>query len=160
MLVALSMPTLWPFVFAVMCGNLFTFFYQTPTIVAMQNMVSARMRASAAFVFFFTTTLVGVGLGPAITGLLSDLFAQAAFGFGEFSAMCPGGRAIAGADASLATACASASTAGVKAALTTMAVVYLWAALHFWLASRTIRADLGSTELPAPPGQALGRPAR
>jgi predicted MFS family arabinose efflux permease len=160
MLIALSMQSLWPFVFAVMCGNLLTFFYQTPTIVAMQNMVSARMRASAAFVFFFTTTLVGVGLGPAVTGLISDLFAQGAFTFGDFEASCPGGRAAPGAAAGLAQACAAASSAGVKSALTTMAVIYLWAALHFWLASRTMRADLASTELPASAGNALTGPAR
>jgi len=160
MLTALAMPSLWPMVFAVMFGNMFTFFYQTPTIVAMQNMVSARMRASAAFVFFFTTTLVGVGLGPAITGLLSDLFAQGAFDLGDFNATCPGGRAIAGAEAGVAQACAAASTSGVKAALTAMAVVYLWAALHYWLASRTVRVDLGSTVTPEPAGAALSRPAR
>jgi predicted MFS family arabinose efflux permease len=160
MLLALSMSALWPFVFAVMFGNLFTFFYQTPTIVAMQNMVSPRMRASAAFVFFFTTTLVGVGAGPAITGLFSDLFAQGAFGAGDFGAACPGGRAIPGAEATIVQACAAASTSGVKSALTTMALIYLWASLHFWLASRTVRADLGSTAAPEPAGDALSRPAR
>lgn len=150
MLVALSMQALWPFVFAVMVGNLFTFFYQTPTIVAMQNMVTPRMRATAAFVFFFVNTLVGVGFGPAITGLLSDLFAQGAFAIGDFAAMCPGGRAIPGAEANFGQACAAASTEGVKASLTTMALFYLWAAAHYWMASRTIRGDLGSAPAPVP----------
>jgi predicted MFS family arabinose efflux permease len=160
MLIALAMPSVWLMVGAIMFGNCFTFFYQTPTIVTMQNMVTARMRASAAFVFFFTTTLIGVGLGPSITGLLSDVYAQGMFSFGDFTAMCPGGRAIPGAEPAVAQACAAASTGGIKAALTTISLGYLWASLHYWLAARTVRADLGATAAMEPSGEALTRPAR
>jgi predicted MFS family arabinose efflux permease len=155
MLIALQMPSVWLMVVAIMFGNCFTFFYQTPTIVTMQNMVTARMRASAAFVFFFTTTLIGVGLGPSITGLLSDIYAQGQFAFGDFTSMCPGGRGLPGAEPAVAQACAAASTAGVKSALTTISLSYLWAAFHYWMASRTVRADLEAAVAPAPPGEPL-----
>lgn len=153
MLTALAMPSVWLFVAAVMCGNLFTFFHQPPTIVTLQNMVTARMRASAAFVFFFVNTLVGVGLGPPITGFFSDFYAQGVFALGDFSALCPGGRALSGAAANVAQACSAASTKGVHSALMTMSLMYVWAALHFYLASRSIRADLSSTVAPAPSGE-------
>jgi hypothetical protein len=150
MLIALQMPTVWLMVVAIMFGNCFTFFYQTPTIVTMQNMVTARMRATAAFVFFFTTTLIGVGLGPFITGLLSDLYAQGQFSFGDFTTLCPGGRALPGAEPAVAQACGAASTGGVRLALTTVSLSYLWAAFHYWMASRTVRADLEAVPVPAP----------
>lgn len=58
-------------------GACLAFFHNVPTLVAFQNMVRARMRATAAFVFFFVTTLVGIGLGPVFLGFLSDFYAGA-----------------------------------------------------------------------------------
>lgn len=100
-------------------GGVFLFFHSVPTLVAFQNMVAPQQRTTAAFVYFFVSTLVGVGFGPPLLGLLSDLFAAAV----------PAGDA------------AHASAIGVRSALLSSIGLYVWAALHYWLASRAITAE-------------------
>lgn len=132
----------------IIAGGILLFFHNIPTLVAFQNMVGPRMRATAAFVFFFISTLVGIGLGPPVIGFVSDLYAGAAFPAGDFAAACPGGRAPAGADAVLVQACLAASGAGVRHALMTSMAFFAVGALHYYVASRRIAAT-GS----APAGQ-------
>lgn len=115
------------------------FVYYTPTLGLAANMVGANMRGTSAWLASLVLGLVGVGLGPTIVGMLSDFFAQRAFGAGDFKAMCPGGQAL---QPALAGACSNASAAGVKHAVMAIALVCLWAALHFLLASRNLRKDL------------------
>jgi hypothetical protein len=74
--------------------------------------------------------------------MASDLFAKLAFGSGNFIQSCPGGRAAAGADAGLAAACHDASGGGLRIAMICGAMFFLWAALHFLLAARTLRRDV------------------
>jgi predicted MFS family arabinose efflux permease len=117
------------------------FLYYTPSQVVLQNMAQPRMRATLAFVFFLVVGLVGVGLGPTLVGLLSDLFAAHLFTLGDYSLRCPGGVARA-LTAGLDDACQSASSAGLRYALIGISSISLWAALHFLLAARTIRQDM------------------
>jgi predicted MFS family arabinose efflux permease len=117
------------------------FLYYTPTQVVLQNMAQPRMRATTAFVFFFVVGLVGVGLGPTLVGLFSDLFATRSFTLGDYAARCPGGVALDAAQG-LDQACHAASSAGLQAALIGAACIGIWAALHFLLAARTIRKDM------------------
>ncbi len=123
-------------------GHVTMFVYYTPTLGMAQNMVGANMRGSSAFVVSLVLGLVGVGLGPTIVGFLSDFFAQQAFVAGDYKAMCPGGVALAGAGAAAMGACKAASAEGVKHAVMAIALVCVWAALHFVLASRSLRKDL------------------
>jgi predicted MFS family arabinose efflux permease len=120
------------------CGAILIFFHNVPTLVAFQNMVSSRMRATAAFVFFFVTTLVGVGLGPALLGYVSDLYARAAFGAGNFSTLCSP-KSIKAATPWLQQACTEASTAGIRYALLTSTVLAALSAVHYFLAARAIQ---------------------
>ncbi len=113
-------------------GGIFLFFHNIPTLVAFQNMVGPRMRATAAFVFFFISTLVGVGLGPPLLGLVSDLYANASFAGGGFNARC------AGEALSLDAACAQASALGVRYALASSMALYAWGAVHYLIAARCI----------------------
>lgn len=117
-------------------GAILIFFHNVPTLVAFQNMVGPRMRATAAFVFFFITSLVGVGFGPAVLGFISDLYANAVFQGGDFSTICTGGGTPA--SAALRDACTAASTTGIRYALLTSPVLAVWSALHYYLASRAI----------------------
>ncbi len=96
------------------------------------------MRAFAAAVYALAIGLVGAGLGPTALGLLSDMFAGQAFHAGDFLTACPGGRGGAGLDA----VCRAASTEGLRHALISVQVLYVWAAIHFLLAARTLRRDL------------------
>lgn len=114
-------------------AGIFLFFHSVPTLVAFQNMVAPNMRTTAAFVYFFVSTLIGVGLGPPLLGLLSDAYASAALPTGNFSTLCSGAR--------LTGACARASASGVRSALLTSIALYVWAAIHYWLAARAIAAE-------------------
>jgi predicted MFS family arabinose efflux permease len=48
-------------------------FYIAPSFALTQRMVGIRMRALAASILLFITNLIGLGLGPQITGILSDV---------------------------------------------------------------------------------------
>lgn len=116
--------------------------YMAPTLAAPQNLVGPRMRAVSAAVFAMVVGLIGAGLGPWVLGLASDFFAERAYGAGDFIAACPGGRAPDGAAAGLDEACRAASFTGLRHALMSMLVFFVWASLHFLLAARTVRQDL------------------
>jgi hypothetical protein len=104
-------------------------------------MVGANMRASSAFVVSgLVLGLVGIGVGPTLVGFLSDRFATHAFA--AYLGSCPGGRALPGALPVLADACRNASATGVRQALMVMALLCAWSAVHYVLASRTLREDL------------------
>lgn len=122
-------------------GGSLLFLHYTPTQAVIQNMVEPQMRATAAFAFFFITSMVGYGLGPALLGLLSDIFAARAFGAGDFAASCVHAVPAPG----TAEACRVASTSGIGAAMAALSCLYFWAGAHFYLAARTLRRDLGAT---------------
>ena len=134
-------------IFILIAAHVAMFVYYTPTLGLAANMVGASMRGTSAWLASLVLGLVGVGLGPTIVGMLSDFFAQQAFTGGTFKAVCPGGRAILPA---LSDACSNASAVGVKHAVMAVALVCIWAAVHFLIASRSVRQDLDTHyELPA-----------
>ncbi len=118
------------------------FLYFTPVQVVLQNMVEPRMRATAAYIFFSVSSIVGFGFGPALLGYISDHLAAQSFAGGAYLAQCPGGAARTGA-AALGQACRLASAAGLRGSMSLMSCLYLWAMVHFFLAARTLRRDLG-----------------
>jgi MFS family permease len=134
-----------------MVGHVALFVYFTPTLAIAQNMVGANMRASSAFVVSLTIGLVGIGLGPTLTGFLSDAFAQRAFTSGDYLLMCPDGAPAAGSAAALTHACLDASTTGLRQALMAMSLLLVWAALHYLLAARAFRRDLETQFEPVRP---------
>lgn len=124
-----------------MVAHVTLFIYFTPTLALAQNMVGANMRASSAGVVSLVLGLVGVGLGPTLVGFLSDVLARGAFAPGEFSVMCQAGLPH-GEAPGLEQACATASAAGIRQALMAISLFLAWAAVHYLLAARTLRADL------------------
>jgi predicted MFS family arabinose efflux permease len=133
-------------------GHIMLFVYWTPTLATAQNMVAASMRASSTFVFNFILGLVGIGLGPTAVGILSDRFARAAFVAGDYVASCPKGRPTAGVADALLQSCADASATGLRHALIFMSLTFVWASLHYLLASRTLRRDLETHYVPPAAG--------
>ena len=83
---------------------------------AIQSLVPARMRAVALAVVFLLANLIGAGFGPLLAGVLSDLLAPM---FGQES---------------------------LRYALLLLSPGYMWAAFHYWKASRTIELDIASVE--------------
>jgi len=137
-----SEPTVLATVLILIAAHVSMFLYYSPSLALAQNMVGANMRASSAFVVSLVLGLLGVGLGPTIVGFLSDHFAASAFQPGAFAALCPAGKAAAGAAGPLAASCAQASALGVRHAMMVIALLGLWAALHYLLAARNLRGDL------------------
>jgi predicted MFS family arabinose efflux permease len=115
---------------------LLAFTFYAPTFAAIQNMVEPRMRASASAIVIFFQNLVGMGLGPLFVGMMSDFYAASLYENGDFHTDCSGAAALTDA------ACAAAGSDGIRYAMVTCAVVLFWAALHYFLASRTLRRDM------------------
>ncbi|MGZ8350160.1 MAG: MFS transporter [Allosphingosinicella sp.] len=90
--------------------------YLAPSTGLFQNLRHPRMRATSTAVVTMIYSLVGAGLGPLLVGALSDAFAPDAT---------PAG-----------------SGAGLTTALAVTAIGYVWAALHFLRARRSLADDL------------------
>ena len=99
---------LWYFLVPAAVGAL----YLGPCLAMVQGLVPLRMRTVSSAVLLFVINIVGLGLGPQMVGVLSDLFAPR---FGEDS---------------------------LRYALLAAGLVNVWAALHFFLAGRTLARDL------------------
>jgi predicted MFS family arabinose efflux permease len=125
-----------------MAAHIFMFVYYTPSLAMAQNMVDASMRASSAFMTALVIGLVGIGVGPTIVGLMSDEYARHAFTLGSYTDMCPKGLPPPGAAANIIAACRDASATGIRNSLMTTALIPLWAAVHYFLAAKTLRRDL------------------
>ncbi|CCA90041.1 MFS transporter [Novosphingobium sp. PP1Y] len=83
-----------------------------PGYALSQSLVPARMRGMIGAIVFMLANVLGYGLGPALVGLLSDLLAPV---YG---------------------------TLAIRTALIGTVSLNLWAAFHFMLGARTLRADL------------------
>jgi len=98
--------------------------YLGPTYATLQVLVGIRERALAGALLLLIINLIGLGLGPVLTGMLSDAF-KGVFARG-------------GASELVATA------QGLRWALAVMMSVNVWSALHYWLATRELRQDAES----------------
>ncbi len=125
-------------------ANLTMATHLAPSLSMVQNVAPPRMRAMATALVWLVMGLLGAGFGPTLMGFASDYFAAGAFATGDFLLSCPGGRAPAGAGAGAAldAACRAASTQGLRMAMVCGTVFFLWSAVHFLLASRTVKRDL------------------
>ena len=95
----------------------FSNFYLATTIAQVQSMVGLRMRAVASAFLFLILNIIGLGLGPQVTGLLSDFLAP---GFGQESMR--------------------------YSLLIVAAIVGPWSALHYFQAGRHIDEDLARAD--------------
>jgi predicted MFS family arabinose efflux permease len=91
----------------------FSNFYLATTFAQVQSMVGLRMRAVASAFILLIINIIGLGMGPLLTGILSDSLVAA---YGNESMR--------------------------YSLLTVAAVVSPWSALHYFLAGRHIEEDL------------------
>ena len=89
-------------------------FWTAPAIALTQNLAPVPMRARAAALRIVAANLVGMALGPLLTGALSDWF----------------------------TADTGSSAEGLRDALAVMTLLFVWAALHWVLAARALAREL------------------
>jgi predicted MFS family arabinose efflux permease len=81
-------------------------FYLAPTFALIQGLADVRMRAVASSITLFILNIIGMGFGPQLVGIVSDLFAPA---YGNES---------------------------LRMSLLLLGVVNFWCAWHYWLAGR------------------------
>lgn len=86
--------------------------YLGPSFALNQGLVNVRMRSVASAILLFVLNIIGLGLGPQTVGILSDVFSAR---YGNES---------------------------LRYALLTLACVNVWTAAHYFLAGRTLQADL------------------
>ena len=93
--------------------------YLGPSLAMVQALVPLRMRTVASAILLFIINIIGMGLGPQVVGILSDLlmdrFAQESMRYALF---------IAG-------------------------FVNLWSAFHLFMGARTLRSDLANSSAAA-----------
>ena len=123
----------------ILLAALFLSIYPGPTFAVAQNLVEPRMRASIAAILLLMMNLVGQGLGPALMGQASDVLAGRAFAADAYRTTCVD-RVPA---AAMAARCGQASAAGLRQTLVGVTILLPWGALHFALAARSLRRDLG-----------------
>ena len=85
--------------------------YQAPAFAVTQSLATPMMRATASAVLLFVINIIGLAMGPAVTGALSDALEPR---FGADS---------------------------LRYALLIVSLGLLWSALHFKLAARSLAAD-------------------
>lgn len=89
-----------------------------PTYALLQRLVVPEMRATSLAVSQLLASIIGIGMGPLIVGMLSDFL-----------------RRSLGADS-------------LRYAMLAMAIVNLWAGYHLWRVGRTVHDDLIAVEGP------------
>lgn len=87
-----------------------------PSFAMTQALATLRMRSVATSLLLFIQTLIGFGLGPSVTGLISDWLRP------------------------------SYQVDSLRYALVIIGVVNLWAAVHYMLGAQTLKQDLEATE--------------
>ena len=83
-----------------------------PVFATTQSLVRPDLRATASAILLFVINLIGLGVGPQAVGVMNDLLAP------------------------------TAGTAAVRYSLLIVGFMNVWAAAHFALGARTLRADL------------------
>ena len=87
-------------------------FYLAPCIAMTHGMVGLRMRALSSAVLFFVLNLIGLGLGPILTGWAADMLEP------------------------------KYATDAIRYALSLTIMVNVWCAFHYYLCTRTLKHSL------------------
>lgn len=90
--------------------------YHGPVFAMTQALAPIKMRAMASAVLLFVINIIGLGLGPQIVGIASDLLAPVY-----------GGESL-------------------RYALLLVSMVYFWSTTHYFLGARTLRQDLAAVQ--------------
>lgn len=90
--------------------------YLAPSFALNQGLVSVRMRSVASAVLLFILNIIGLGLGPQTVGFVSDLLSVS---YGSES---------------------------LRYALLMLTCVNIWTAFHYFMAGRTLQADLAKAK--------------
>jgi MFS family permease len=129
----------------VFLAGFFLFLFIIPSLSAFHKLLGARMVATGMALILMFQNFVGLGAGPLVAGAFIDAASQHLFtraSLGSFRLLCPGGKAAAGASAALTHACHATLTAATREGLLLTVVIEVWAAIHFALTARYMKAGL------------------
>jgi MFS family permease len=107
---------LWAVIPSLMVVSILGGMYLGPSFAMTQALVSLRMRAVASAILLFMLNIIGMGMGPYLVGVASDLLAA---DFGVHS---------------------------LRYALCLAVLVNVWAACHYFVGARSLRGDLAYVE--------------
>lgn len=103
-----------------------------PGLAIVQNLATARTRASTIAIYSLVVNAVSMALAPTLVGLFSDFFAAREL------ANYPGLVCTAG---DVSGQCLAISGTGLRYALIATVPLYLWAGIHYLLAARAIKRE-------------------
>jgi MFS family permease len=112
---AMLLPTFLPIIPLLALNSILVSLWQGPVYATVQNIAPLHVRATAASIFLFIANLIGLGLGPVLVGVASDVL-SGPFGLGPAE--------------------------GVRWALIGSQVLVIPAFWCFWMARRTIREEM------------------
>jgi len=107
---------IWAVIPSLMAVSILGGMYLGPSFAMTQALVTLRMRAVASAILLFMLNIIGMGLGPYLVGVASDLLTP---GF---------------------------ATDSLRYALCLAVLVNLWATIHYFVGARSLRDDLETTE--------------
>jgi len=117
--------------------------YLGPSISATHQLVGVRERAVSGALLLFVLNIIGIGLGPILSGFISDVFALC---ISDSTCSAEPLLHISGALMSKFAGNKShdehAIADGLKYALCIMSVANLWSAFHYFRAAKTLREDM------------------
>tara|TARA_B100000678_G_scaffold214763_2_gene182090 strand:- start:797 stop:2179 length:1383 start_codon:yes stop_codon:yes gene_type:complete len=133
LITALYAPSSSVFIMLFVPGAILLYIGLAPALSVLLNHFSPRMRGSVSAMTLLVTNVIGLGLGPLLSGLFSDAFAARAYnGSGTYSASC-----LQNVAAQTDLACNQASFVGLQIAMSLViaslfisALIYLRAARH------------------------------
>lgn len=114
-LVAYLHGDLWAVIGSLLVVSILGGMFLGPSFAIAHALVTVRMRAVASALLLFLLNIIGMGMGPYVVGMLSDLLAP---GF---------------------------AVSSLRYALAIAVFANFWASIHYLLASRTLRAELDET---------------
>lgn len=106
---------IWAVIPSLMVVSILGGMYLGPSFAMTQALVTLRMRAVASAILLFALNLIGMGMGPYLVGVASDLLAPAE------------------------------GLQSLRYALCLAVLVNVWAACHYFLGARSVRRDLETT---------------
>ena len=107
---------LWAVIPALIVVSIMGGMYLGPSFAMTQGLVTLRMRAVASAILLFMLNIIGMGLGPYLVGVFSDLL-NPAYGIDS-----------------------------LRFALCLAVLANVWAACHYFVGAQCLRRDLATTE--------------
>lgn len=112
------------------------YFYLGPMYTVASSVVAPNMRATTIAILLFVVNLIGYALGPPFVGAVSDIMANGVLAAQNLTVdICRHPAA------EQAVACAAGQAKGLQYAMMIGVCFFLWAAVHYFLAGRTLTRD-------------------